>query len=133
MMQQLREYGMKSETLSVAKKHYEDMALAIYEGRVRGPYNPILVTELLRLRINKDKIDHPRQGSKDLADATCGAIYNAIALTPKDLNRTIEVHDYRDVMKVDNLDKNQYDDSVIKAPAPMPPDLEEALNRIRVI
>lgn len=131
MMMQLREYGLKSETLSVAKQHYEDMALAIYEDRVKGPENKILIKELLKLRIDKNKIDHPRQGSKDLADATCGAIYNAISLTPKDTLRVVEVHDISNVTKVDNLDKKEYDSGVIRAP--MPKELEDALSRIRII
>lgn len=84
MMEQLKAQGMNTEILSVAKKHYEDMALVIMEERLKGPAIKLLIDELLELRIVKrDKIDHPRKGSKDLADATCGAIYNAISLTPK--------------------------------------------------
>jgi len=94
MMQQLKAYGMNCEILSVAKKHYEDMALVVMEERVNGPHNDILINELLKLRIVKDKVDHPRTGSKDLADATCGAIYNAISLTPPDLDREIRIHTY---------------------------------------
>jgi len=135
MMEQLKTYGLKSETLSVAKKHYEDMALSIYEDRCKGPHNEILIKELLKLRINKDKVDHPRNGSKDLADAVCGAIYNAIALTPRDLNRTIEVYTGRERMVPDNLDKKieNGEDGVIRAPAPMPDDLSEAMSRMRII
>jgi hypothetical protein len=133
MMEQLKTYGLKSETLSVAKKHYEDMALAVYEDRCKGPHNEILIRELLKLRINKDKIDHPRQGSKDLADAVCGAIYNAISLTPKNLDRTIEVYGGRDRMVPDNLDKQQ-DETVIRPPNfKMPDALDDALNRIKII
>jgi hypothetical protein len=92
MMEQLKAQGMACETLSVAKKHYEDMLLCIMEERIKGPKIPLLIDELLQLRIvKKDKVDHPRKGSKDLADATCGAIYNAISLTPKGDN---EVHIY---------------------------------------
>ena len=94
MMQQLKAYGMNCEILSVAKKHYEDMALVVMEERLFGPRNTILIEELLQLRIIKDKVDHPRTGSKDLADATCGAIYNAVSLTPPDLDREIQIHSY---------------------------------------
>jgi hypothetical protein len=84
MMEQLKSYGMNCEVLSVAKKHYEDMLLCVMEERLSGPRIPLIIDELLELRIvKKDKVDHPRKGSKDLADATCGAIYNAISLTPK--------------------------------------------------
>ena len=94
MMQQLKASGMNCEILSVAKRHYEDMALVVMEERLFGPRNTILIDELLQLRIVKDKIDHPRKGSKDLADATCGAIYNAGAHTPPDLDREIEIRSY---------------------------------------
>jgi hypothetical protein len=133
MMEQLKTYGMKSETLSVAKKHYEDMALSVYEDRCRGPLNPILIKELLRLRINKDKVDHPRNGSKDLADAVCGAIYNAVSLTPKNTDRTIEVHTGKEMIKPDNLDKQNGEDGVIRAPREMPEALSNAIERIKLI
>jgi hypothetical protein len=133
MMEQLKTYGMKSETLSVAKKHYEDMALSVYEDRCRGPLNPILIKELLRLRINKDKVDHPRNGSKDLADAVCGAIYNAVSLTPKNTDRTIEVHTGTEMIKPDNLDKQNGEDGVIRAPRAMPEALSNAIERIKLI
>lgn len=94
MMQQIKSYGMNSEILSVAKKHYEDMALGIMEERVKGPYNEILIKELLQLRIVKDKVDHPRTGSKDLADAVCGSIFNAISHTPRDLDKEINIKTY---------------------------------------
>jgi len=94
MMQQLNAYGMNAEILSVAKKHYEDMALGVMEERISGPHIDLLIEELLQLRIIKDKVDHPRKGSKDLADAVCGAIYDAIALTPADLNQEVYIHTY---------------------------------------
>ena len=94
MMQQLHAYGMNAEILSVAKKHYEDMALGIMEERISGPHIQLLIDELLQLRIIKDKVDHPRKGSKDLADAVCGAIYNSIARTPTDMNQEISIHTY---------------------------------------
>lgn len=133
MMEQLKLYGLNSETLSVAKKHYDDMKLAIYEDRVRGPENDILIKELLKLRIIKDKVDHPRQGSKDLADATCGAIYNAIALTPKDLENVIEVYTGYELTTIDNTDEKVYDSSVIQAPKTIPPVLADALSRMKII
>ena len=81
MMQQLGVHGIKTEVLSVAKKHYEDMSLTLTEERLHGPKIQLLIDELLQLRIVKDKVDHPRKGSKDLSDAVCGAIYNSIVLT----------------------------------------------------
>ena len=47
-------------------------------GRCRLPHNPLLVQELSRLELVKGKkVDHPPHGSKDLADAVCGAVFNA--------------------------------------------------------
>lgn len=133
MMQQLKEYGLNSETLSVAKKHYEDMSLAVYEERVFGPHIPLLIEELLKLRINnKDKIDHPRQGSKDLADSVCGAIFNAMSLTPKDVNRIVDVIEPTRVTRTDNT-LEEDDRNVIRAPGPMPPEMEDYLKRIQII
>jgi len=97
MMQQLKAHGINTELLSVAKKHYEDMSLCITEERVLGPQIQLLIDELLQLRIVKDKVDHPRKGSKDLSDAVCGAIYNAVALTPRDLNGEVEIYTYSGV------------------------------------
>lgn len=84
MMEYLDQKGLKTDRLSVAKKHYIDLLTVVNEGRVKGPEIDLLKTELKQLRVIKDKVDHPRSGSKDLADAVCGAVYNAIALTPKE-------------------------------------------------
>ena len=132
MMQQLKEYGLRSETLSVAKKHYEDMSLAVYEDRVFGPHIPLLIKELLKLKINKDKVDHPRQGSKDLADSVCGAIYNAMSLTPKNTDRIVDVIEPTKITRVDNTLEEE-DRNVIKAPGRMPPEIEDYLSRIQII
>jgi hypothetical protein len=68
------------------------MAFVVQEGRVSGPDNEILRKELLTLRIMpNDKVDHPRKGSKDLADSVCGAIYNAIAHTPRPDDEEYEI------------------------------------------
>lgn len=95
IMNELKSLGMNSETLSVAKKHYEDMQMLVAEERIYGPRIDLLVEELLQLRIIRDKVDHPRKGSKDLADAVCGAIYNSILNTSRG-TREIEVHTFRD-------------------------------------
>jgi len=97
MMQQLGVHGIKTEILSVAKKHYEDMSLTLTEERLHGPKIQLLIDELLQLRIVKDKVDHPRKGSKDLSDAVCGAIYNSIALTPPDRDQEVEIYTYSGV------------------------------------
>ncbi len=93
IQQELREVGIRSETLSVAKKHYEDLAMLVYEDRVALPHIELLLQELTELKVVNDKrVDHPRKGSKDLSDAMCGAVFNAISRTPRDIDPEIEVH-----------------------------------------
>jgi len=141
MMEYLNSVGMKSERLSVAKKHYEDMAMVVAEERVSGPEtwttdkkgkrSNLIVNELLQLRIMpNDKVDHPRSGSKDLADATCGAIYNAIAHTPRSVNDSIDIQTLssfkKQVVNEEAEQKKSKYGNIIQAPKrDMPPDLEE--------
>lgn len=136
-MKYLNERGMKSERLSVAKRHYEDFAMVIAEQRVVGPQIQLLIDELLQLRIMKnDRVDHPRKGSKDLSDAVCGAIYNAIAHTPRGTSETIEVKTLSSISKEVELNKieESQDSQVIKAPKKkMPQDLEAFLSKISTI
>ena len=134
MMQQLRGYGMNTELLSVAKKHYEDMALIVAEERVKGPRIDLLIDELLQLRIMRDKVDHPRKGSKDLADAVCGSIYNAILHSKREKNREVEIHTYGELVRDNFLEEEkQRVDNLIKPPRRMPQELAEALGSIEVI
>ena len=131
MMEQIKSYGMNSEILSVAKKHYEDMLLGVMEERVSGPRLNLLIDELLELRIVKrDKVDHPRKGSKDLADATCGAIYNAISLTPKgDSEVHVYSYDQYEDEVMSEMAAGHKDDGVIRnTPRPsMPSSLRDYL------
>ncbi len=132
MMQQLKQYGINTETLSVSKKHYDDMAMVVLEERLNGPHIPLLVDELLELRIMRDKVDHPRKGSKDLADAVCGSIYNAISLTRAAFG-DIEVHDYSSVKKQYRESLVQDSPNLIKAPSAMPRDLSDALSGMEIV
>jgi hypothetical protein len=132
MMQQLKQYGINTETLSVAKKHYDDMAMVVLEERLSGPHIPLLVDELLELRIMRDKVDHPRKGSKDLADAVCGSIYNAISLTRAAFG-DIEVHDYSSVKKQYRESLSADTPNLIRAPSAMPRDLSDALSGMEII
>jgi hypothetical protein len=133
----LRSMGLRSERLSVAKKHYEDFAMVVAEERLSGPHVELLIEELLQLRIMKnDKVDHPRKGSKDLADAVCGAIYNAIAHTPRNANEVIEVKTLQDINQEIERNRIQEQESagVIKSPKrKMPTELEEYLRGLQVL
>ena len=134
MMQQLKGYGMNTELLSVAKKHYEDMALIVAEERVKGPRIDILVDELLQLRIMRDKVDHPRKGSKDLADAVCGSIYNAIYHSKREKNREINIHTYSESVRDNYLQEQQSKiNNLVRPPRQMPQELSEAIQNMGVI
>jgi len=136
MMQQLKQYGINTEILSVAKKHYDDMAMIVAEERLSGPHIQLLIDELLQLKIMRDRVDHPRKGSKDLADAVCGAIYNAISRSKFDTNEEINIHTYES-MSYDN-DFGTKDDgetasyNLIRAPR-MPENLRDAMDRMTII
>jgi hypothetical protein len=136
MMQQLKQYGINTEILSVAKKHYDDMAMVVAEERVVGPHIPLLIDELLQLRIMRDRVDHPRKGSKDLADAVCGAIYNSISRSKFDTNEEVNIHTYES-MSYDNdfgkeADGETSSYNMIRAPR-MPENLKDAMDRMQII
>jgi len=136
MMQQLKQYGINTETLSVAKKHYDDMAMIVAEERLSGPHIQLLIDELLQLKIMRDRVDHPRKGSKDLADAVCGAIYNSISRSKFDTNEEINIHTYES-MSYDNdfgtdPDGETSSYNMIRAPR-MPENLRDAMDRMTII
>jgi hypothetical protein len=136
MMQQLKQYGINTEILSVAKKHYDDMAMVVLEERLSGPHIPLLIDELLQLRIMRDKVDHPRKGSKDLADAVCGAVYNSISRTRMRRDEEIKIHDYEsmsydnDFGVSDGEVENVY--NMIRAPR-MPESLARSIENMEII
>lgn len=136
MRKYLNSVGIRTDLLSIKKDQYVDMAVVMNESRLEGPDEPKLRDELLQLMLLPNgKIDHPRQGYKDLSDATCGAIFNAIQRTPRDLNPEIEVRTAKDYRKpVRNILENR--DNVIVAPSTkqrMPPEIQAYLESIRVL
>lgn len=129
---ELKAVGMKTDTVSVAKKHYEDMAMLMYEDRLVMPSIELLFEELTELKIMRNnKVDHPRKKSKDLADAVCGAVFGAISHTPRDMNLEIEVHTFKDRSKneIRDLPENVID----YRSKPMPEDIKEYLDRFDLI
>ncbi len=126
---ELKSVGIKTETISVAKKHYEDLAMLVYEERIVMPMIPLLLEEMGELKIiNDKKVDHPRKKSKDLSDAVCGAVFGAISFTPKDVSEEIEIHTFRDrPRQVDDRP-----DGVIEY-KPIPDDVKNYLDRFNLI
>lgn len=94
-----KEHGIKTDILSVAKKHYDDFLSVMYDGRLIAPKIELLIDELGLLKLVKNKVDHPRKGSKDLSDAVCGAIFNAVSLSSKPVNQEVEVLTYADMKR----------------------------------
>jgi hypothetical protein len=129
---ELKAVGMRTDTVSVAKKHYEDMAMLIYEERLVMPAIELLFEELTELKIMKgNRVDHPRKSSKDLADAVCGAVFGAISHTPKSNNLEVEVHTFRDRSKTRLED---LPDNVIHYKSKeMPEDVRDYLDRLGLV
>ena len=137
MMQQLKSYGINTEILSVAKKHYDDMAMVVLEERLNGPHIPLLIDELLQLKIMRDRVDHPRKGSKDLADAVCGSIFNSISRTRPDTNNEISVHTYDSFIEDNDLNGDadgdvEFVQNMIRPPR-MPDHLKSSIENMQVL
>ena len=127
---ELQAVGIRTETVSVAKKHYEDLAMMIYEERVAIPMIPILLEEMSELKIMKgNRVDHPRKKSKDLADAVCGAVFGAISHTQKTNSTEIEVHTWSSATRL--AEKQQR--MVELDNREMPNDVKDFLDKLNLI
>jgi len=93
MIQSLRAQGINADFHSVKKSDYDTLLTAIYDTRIRGYWNELLVEEeLLKLKLyGNNKIDHPSKGSKDLADALAGAVAGCIKNIGMDQEIDIEL------------------------------------------
>lgn len=110
MLQILEEKGYKIKNHSVDRKKeaYFELRNYIYEEKIFFPNNKILIEELINLKEDAKKIDHPDflsngvPGSKDIADAVCQTVYGL--LHEVDYNPMFEkeaVSEFRNA--VDNL------------------------------
>ena len=73
--QMLRKKGFKTGQLSVESLDvYDDFKQAVYEYRTASPEHSLAFSELCKLEADykKKRVDHPQNGSKDVADAMCG-------------------------------------------------------------
>jgi hypothetical protein len=93
MIQTLRSQGINADFHSVKKTDYDTLMTSIYDTRLRGYWNELLVEEeLLKLRLfANNKIDHPSSGSKDLADALAGSVFNCMRNVSVDSEIEIEI------------------------------------------
>jgi len=127
---ELKAVGIRTDTVSVAKKHYEDLAMMIYEERVAIPMIPLLLEEMSELKIMKgNRVDHPRKKSKDLADAVCGAVFGAISHTPKDTNLEIDIHTWSSSTRLAEKQKSM----VELDNKQMPDDVRDFLDKLNII
>lgn len=87
LRQDLTLAGFKTDLLSVdrTKEPYINLRNAVLEGRLQAPAHPRLLTEIRELEEGEGKIDHPSSGSKDLADAVTGSIWNAFKNMENDM------------------------------------------------
>jgi len=104
-LQLLKKQGIETIMNSVDRKKdaYHGMRSSINEGRLFMPFNKILYKELVFLKENEKKVDHPdffpdgTIGSKDIADAVCNALYIC--------NTKLEYLPYTDNSFIDDLNK----------------------------
>lgn len=81
MIQQFTERNITSEVVSLDRNTsvYDTFRATLYDSRVDGPYDELLIDELQKLsRVKSNKVDHLPGGSKDLSDAVAGAVYGAL-------------------------------------------------------
>ena len=104
MIQSLRSQGINADFHSVKKTDYDTLMTAIYDTRLRGYWDHVLVEEeLLKLRLfSNNKIDHPNAGSKDLADALAGSVFNSIENMAMEQDVEIEILGF-------DMDSEKYD------------------------
>lgn len=90
--QQLERRRIATDIVSVDRKTapYEDLREALYDNRIEFPQymvnykigdvseTEIAYKELSELVDNGNKIDHPEDGSKDVADAMAGVVFNLV-------------------------------------------------------
>lgn len=139
MRKYLRSVGIPTDLLSIKKDQYVDFAVVMNNNRLEGPDEEKLRTELLQLRLFPNgKIDHPRQGYKDLSDATCGAIFNALSRTPRTMNTEVEARTITDYRKAERnrIEEDQQNRNTIVAPSRkerIPPEIAAYLQAIRVL
>ena len=105
-------------------KPYQYLCSTVYEQRLEMYEAKLLIQELTDQERNMDsgKVDHPEGSSKDIADALCGAIFNASSLAEE------YAHDYGETAEEllrANDDSYKLDTNQIAA------SMEDELKRLR--
>lgn len=78
-LQLISRHGFKTEEISTQRNldPYLAAQSAMYERRIETPMYPFLAKELRELELNEQgtKVDHPKTGSKDVADAFAATVF----------------------------------------------------------
>jgi len=94
-----KKQGMKTGLVSVDRTSapYKQLRDGLYDGRILMYHQPVLIEELFGLEYDevKDKIDHPITGSKDCADAVCGAYHTLLTRSSSWVMGTANAQDDR--------------------------------------
>jgi len=78
-LQAIERAGVFVKQHTVKKQEYDCLKEHIYGGKIKIPVNEKLNTELKRLELVKGiKVDHPSDGSKDIADAVANALWELV-------------------------------------------------------
>lgn len=131
MMQEFQAKNIDCDKLIIKKLHYDNLAYTIYDRRLYGYDCPLAIEELLKLKlIRNKKVDHPSTGSKDLADAVCGAVYNCSQAARYDDDLGVDIK----VLGTEEKVRPEIDNA-IKVPEKreIPEDISEWLESIKMI
>ena len=124
-LQHFRNNGIKADLVSVDKTTtpYEFLKSAMYDGRVRMYEHPTLINELKSLQKDeiKAKVDHPKGGSKDIADALAGVCYTLMREHTKGARGILEMSNVVEF-------KKEHNDSWIRGDQIIVPDKEDTDN-----
>jgi len=152
MKQQLRKRRFHTDYLSVDKSKlpYEDLRDALYEDRIEFPPYitylnrgdadtvQIAVKELSELEDQERKVDHPANGSKDVADTMAGVVTTLMG--NRSYRRTLSGPDVEETsqQRRDNLQAgtDPYRDGPYQMPggmqAPIPPNVNAGINGLGI-
>jgi len=79
MIEYLVEVGIRAEKKSLARPEYQEFALAVGDGRIKGPQDDRFMDELKNLVILPNgKVDHPKKNHNDITEAVTGVIRNCV-------------------------------------------------------
>ena len=134
MITYLQGRGIKAETQSVGNEEYMEFAGMVSEERVKTPTDNILKSELLQLKIFPNgKIDHPRSGGKDVADAVVGSVFNAVARTRRGAHDEVEILTLSDMQREEAKPANGAGPIRNPYASPMADEMQEFLSEMRLL